>query len=39
MILITEFMVESAVNILRARYEVRYDPSLVERQDVLLELI
>ena len=39
MILITEFMDESAVNILRERYEVIYDPSLVERQDVVLELI
>ena len=39
MILITEFMDESAVNILRERYEVIYDPSLVEKQDVVLELI
>ncbi len=39
MILITEFMDESAVNILRKRYEVIYDPSLVERQDVVLEII
>ena len=39
MILITEFMDESAVSSLRERYEVIYDPSLVERQDVVLELI
>ncbi len=39
MILITEFMDELAVSKLRQKYEVIYDPSLVERQDAILELI
>ena len=39
MILITEFMDELAVTKLRQKYEVIYDPSLVERQDAILELI
>ena len=39
MILITEFMDELAVSNLRQKYEVIYDPSLVERQDAILELI
>ena len=38
MILITEFMDELAVSKLRQKYEVIYDPSLVERQDAILEL-
>ncbi len=39
MILITEFMDELAVSKLRQKNEVVYDPSLVERQDAILELI
>lgn len=35
-ILISEFMDESAVGALRRRFDVRYDPLLVERRDELL---
>jgi len=38
-VLITEFMDETAVDLLRSRYSVHHDPSLADRQDELPGLI
>jgi (S)-sulfolactate dehydrogenase len=38
-IIICEFMDQQAVDALRRRFEVRYDPTLVERRPELLELV
>ena len=38
-IVITEFMDEAAVDSLRSKFEVRYDPKLVDRRDELLSML
>lgn len=38
-VVITEFMDDAAVDALRSRYEVRYDPHLVEDRDAMLALL
>lgn len=38
-VVITEFMDEAAVDTLRGRYDVRYDPHLVDDRDALLALL
>ncbi|OYX72045.1 MAG: 3-phosphoglycerate dehydrogenase [Rhizobiales bacterium 32-66-11] len=38
-IIVTEFMDESALDALRAEYEVVYDPTLVDRTDALIDLL
>ncbi|MFG1346687.1 hydroxyacid dehydrogenase [Xanthobacter autotrophicus DSM 431] len=38
-IVVTEFMDEAALDALRARHEVHYDPALVDQPDALLEML
>lgn len=38
-IVVTEFMDEAALDTLRARYDVHYDPALVDKPDALAELV